>query len=79
MKVSGSYLGARVVGHRSDEALIIGIGMLPRADVELVVITGALAAGIIDQQLFSAVLALVLVSVLSTPPLLKRAINRTER
>jgi Kef-type K+ transport system membrane component KefB len=79
VKVGGSYLGARVVGHTSDEALIIGVGMLPRAGVELVVVTGALAAGIIDQQLFSAVLALVLVSVLSTPPLLKRAVNRIDR
>lgn len=79
VKVSGSYLGARITGHPSDEALIVGIGMLPRAGVELVVITGALAAGIIDQRLFSAVLALVLVSVLSTPPLLKRTINRTDR
>jgi Kef-type K+ transport system membrane component KefB len=77
VKAGGSYLGARIVGHSSDEALIVGAGMLPRAGVELVVVTGALAAGIIEQRLFSAVLALVIVSVLSTPPLLKRAINRT--
>ncbi|WP_238717471.1 cation:proton antiporter [Natronorubrum halophilum] len=78
-KISGSYLSAWIVGHPSDEALIVGVGMLPRAGVELVVVTGALAEGIIDQRLFSAVLALVLVSVLSTPPLLKRAINRMDR
>ncbi|WP_440771350.1 cation:proton antiporter [Natronorubrum sp. DTA28] len=78
VKVGGSYLGARIVGHPSDEALIVGVGMLPRAGVELVVVTGALAAGIIDQRLFSAVLALVLVSVLSTPPLLARAIQRSD-
>jgi Kef-type K+ transport system membrane component KefB len=79
VKAGGSYFGARIVGHSSDEALIVGAGMLPRAGVELVVVTGALAAGIIDQRLFSAVLALVIVSVLLTPLLLKRAINRTNR
>lgn len=79
VKIGGSYLGARIVGHPSDEALIVGVGMLPRAGVELVVVTGALAAGIIDQQLFSGVLALALVSVLSTPPLLKHDINRTDQ
>ncbi|WP_394343710.1 cation:proton antiporter domain-containing protein [Haloterrigena salifodinae] len=76
MKVGGSYLGARVAGHSGDESLIIGFGMLPRAGVELVVIAGALTSRIIDQRLFSAVLALIIVSVLSTPPLLKHAIQR---
>ncbi len=76
VKVGGSYLGARVAGHSGDESLIIGFGMLPRAGVELVVIAGALTSRIIDQRLFSAVLALIIVSVLSTPPLLKHAIQR---
>jgi Kef-type K+ transport system membrane component KefB len=75
-KVGGSYAGARLASHDRDEALIVGVGMLPRAGVELVVVTGALAAGIVDQRLFSAVLALVIVSVFATPPLLKRAIRR---
>jgi hypothetical protein len=48
--------------------------MLPRAGVEPVVVTGALAAGIIDERLFSAVLALVLVSVIATPIALTRAV-----
>ncbi|NGM70358.1 cation:proton antiporter [Natronolimnobius sp. AArcel1] len=77
VKVGGSYLGARLAGHPHEEALIVGVGMLPRAGVELVVATTALAAGLIDERLFSAVLALVLVSVLATPLLLKRAIRRT--
>ncbi|MCL7416623.1 MAG: cation:proton antiporter [Halalkalicoccus sp.] len=79
LKVGGSYLGARLAGHSTAEAGIVGAGMLPRAGVELVVITGALAAGIIDARLFSAVLALVFVSVFGTPLLLKRAIGRADR
>lgn len=78
VKISGSYIGARLVDHPSDEALVVGVGMLPRAGVELVVITGALAAGIIDERLFSAGLGLVLVSVLATPPLLRRAAERVD-
>lgn len=78
MKILGGYLGARLVDHPSDEALVVGFGMLPRAGVELVVITGALAAGVIDERLFSAVLGLVFVSVLATPPLLRRAVARVD-
>ncbi|MEY7851159.1 cation:proton antiporter [Natrarchaeobius sp. A-rgal3] len=77
VKVGGSYLGARLARHPPDEAWVVGVGMLPRAGVELVVSTTALAAGLIDERLFSAVLALVFVSVLATPLLLKRAIRRT--
>ncbi len=76
VKVGGSYLGARIAGQTGNEALVIGVGMLPRAGVELVVVTGALAAGVIDGRLFSAVLALVFVSVLVTPLFLSRAIGR---
>lgn len=73
-KVGGSYLGARAAGHPSLEVLVVGVGTLPRAGVELVMITEALAAGVIDRQLFSAVLGLVL----ATPPLLKRAVRRVD-
>jgi Kef-type K+ transport system membrane component KefB len=78
-KLGGGYIGARLAGYASEDALVVGVGMLPRAGVELVVITGALGAGVIDERVYSAVLALVLVSVLATPPLLKRTIGRSER
>ncbi|XVH33714.1 cation:proton antiporter (plasmid) [Haloferacaceae archaeon DSL9] len=78
VKVGGSYVGARAAGHPVDEARVIGIGMLPRAGVELVVSTGALAAGIIDERLFGAILALVFVSVMLTPIALNRAIGRVD-
>ncbi|WP_161605584.1 cation:proton antiporter [Natrialba chahannaoensis] len=77
-KVGGGYLGGRLVGHDHADALIVGIGLLPRAGAELIVATSALAAGIIDQRLFVAVLALVLVSVLTAPLLLTRAIRRAD-
>lgn len=77
-KIGGGYVGARLAGHPGAEALVVGVGLLPRAGVELVVVTSALAAGVVDERLFSAVLALVLVSVVATPVLLKRAVARLD-
>jgi Kef-type K+ transport system membrane component KefB len=74
-KMSGSYLGSRLTraGHR--ESLVIGVGMVPRTGVELAILTAAFSAGIVDERIYSAILALVAVSVLLTPSLLKRAIS----
>lgn len=77
-KVGGGYVGGRIGGYRPADAVVAGVGMVPRAGVELVIASGALAIGIIDERMFTAVLALVVVSVLATPPVLRRAIRRAE-
>ena len=75
-KVAGGYVGARLSGYRAAEAHIVGAAMMPRAGVELVIVSGARAIGVVDDRLFSAVLALVFVSVLLTPLVLRRLIHR---
>jgi Kef-type K+ transport system membrane component KefB len=47
--------------------------------VELVVISIALSAGIIDQKIFTAIVAMVAVTVIVTPILLKQAIAFLEK
>ena len=63
-----SPLGA--IGAPGDKALI-GLGMLPRGEVGLIFATIGLTAGVLDDDLYAALLLVVLVTTLATPQLLK--------
>ena len=63
-----SPLGA--IGSRSDKVLI-GLGMLPRGEVGLIFATIGLQNGILGDDLYAALLLVVLATTLLTPPLLK--------
>jgi Kef-type K+ transport system membrane component KefB len=78
-KFVGGFVGDLVAGGGAREAVAIGVGMVPKAGIELAIITTALAEGFITQRLFTALTILVLVSVLVTPSLLKTVLRRTER
>ncbi|MDH4314140.1 MAG: cation:proton antiporter [Gammaproteobacteria bacterium] len=67
-----SGLGAR----RQVDRLVIGIGMIPRGEVGLVFAAIGRALDVIDDALFSAIVLMVMVTTLISPPLLKAAINR---
>lgn len=71
-KVAGGYVGNRVGGGSVDESLLVGVGLVPRTGVELVIVSVALARGFVDQQVYSAFVLLVVVSVLLTPLWLER-------
>ena len=53
------------------EAFTVGLGMITRGEVALVVATLGKEAGILDGQLFAASLAMVLLTTLVTPILLR--------
>ena len=72
-KLIGGFIGARAVGFDSRDSLIFGVGVMPRAGIELVVISVGRSMGIIDDQVFSAIVLMIAVSVLATPVLLKLA------
>ena len=63
-----SPLGA--LGAPGDKALI-GLGMLPRGEVGLIFATIGLQEGVLGGDLYAALLLVVLVTTLVTPPLLK--------
>ena len=72
--------GFGVVGRRLDR-LSIGIGMMPRGEVGLIFANiglGLSLAGqpIVDQAIFSAVVIMVIVTTMATPPLLKWSLAR---
>lgn len=63
--VSGLGVKAKI------DRLVIGIGMLPRGEVGLVFAAMGQTLGVISSQLFSAIVLMVIVTTLITPPLLK--------
>ena len=69
-----SAVGA--AGLRADR-LLIGVGMIPRGEVGLIFASIGLAEGVIDDELYGALLVVVLLSTLVTPPVLRWRINAT--
>lgn len=62
-----SGLGA----NRKDDRLLVGIGMLPRGEVGLVFASIGRTLGVISDDLFSAVVLMVMITTFIAPPLLK--------
>jgi Kef-type K+ transport system membrane component KefB len=78
-KILAGFVGGKMVKYSSRKSLAIGVGLIPRTGVELVVISIALSAGIIDQKIFTAIVAMVAVTVIVTPLLLKQAVAFLEK
>lgn len=66
-------------GSRKDDRLLIGIGMLPRGEVGLVFASIGRTLGVISDQLFSAIILMVIVTTFLAPPLLKSRYTKTQR
>ena len=63
-------LGVRRGGNR----WAVGLGMLPRGEVGLIFATLGKGLGVINDNLFSAIVLMVVVTTLISPPRLKRAL-----
>ncbi len=58
-------------GNHKDDRLLIGIGMLPRGEVGLVFASIGRSLGVISDQLFTAIILMVIVTTFMAPSLLK--------
>ncbi len=70
-KVIGCGLGAKLAGFGNRSSLGIGAGMIARGEVGLIVAAIGLDRGIISRPLFTAMVAVALLTTLVTPPMLK--------
>lgn len=70
-KVIGCGLGAKLSGFDKKKALQIGFGMVPRAEVAIIIANLGIKMEIIGQHELAAVILMVLVTTLITPSLLK--------
>jgi len=67
----GAGIGARLGGLSSHESVQVGAGMISRGEVGLIVATVGMEMGLVIPDEFSAIIAMVLVSTLVTPPILR--------
>ena len=70
-KAVGSAGFGRLFGLSAKEALRVGVGMIPRGEVELIVAGYGLAIGIIGEEIFSAAVLMVLATTMVAPPLVR--------
>lgn len=75
-KVIGCGVGARLCGFDSRESLRVGVGMISRGEVGLIVAGVGLASGVINQEIFSIMVIMVLVTTMITPLLLRLVFPR---
>ncbi len=75
-KLLGAGLAGVFGGMRGQETLQLGVGMIPRGEVTLIVATVGITEGLIGVEVFSVAVGIVIVTVLLTPVLLRRAFAR---
>jgi len=69
--IIGKLVAGFGIGRSPGDKLLIGIGMTPRGEVGLIFASIGLSKGILDNELYGALLLMVLVTTLITPPLLR--------
>ena len=77
-KLIGAGAGAKLGVTTWTESLRIGVGMISRGEVGLIVAGVGVANGIIEADVFTVVIIMVLVTTLATPPLLRLAFRGKE-
>jgi Kef-type K+ transport system membrane component KefB len=77
-KVVGCGLGARLGGFTHRESLRVGVGMICRGEVQLIVASLGVEAGLIKTELFAAITLIVLATTLVTPLLLRLTFSNQE-
>jgi Kef-type K+ transport system membrane component KefB len=75
-KLLGAGLAGLFGGMKGQECLQLGVGMIPRGEVTLIIVTVGMTEGLIGVEVFSVVVGIVVVTVLLTPLLLRRAFAR---
>lgn len=70
-KFFGSGLGARWAGFTWRESWQMGAGMVSRGEVGLIVANVGIGAGLVAESEFSAIVGMVLVTTIVTPPMLR--------
>jgi Kef-type K+ transport system membrane component KefB len=75
----GAGIGARLGGLELREAVQVGAGMVSRGEVGLIVAAVGIEAGLVLPDEFSAIIVMVLISTLVTPPILRSLFAREKQ
>lgn len=74
-----AIIGKQVCGlvvKKGYDRLVIGLGMIPRGEVGLIFAAIGKGLGVVNDSVFSAIVIMVIVTTLATPPALKFALDR---
>jgi Kef-type K+ transport system membrane component KefB len=74
--IAGKLVSGMGVLHKANR-FAIGVGMVPRGEVGLVFASLGKSLGVIGDELFSALILMVIVTTLLTPPILTLALSKT--
>jgi len=75
-KLIGCYAAAKVQGMSHHDSLVIGFGMSPRGEVAMIVALIGLTSKIIDQEIYTAVIFMSLLTTILTPIVLQNWLYR---
>ncbi|MBK5346668.1 cation:proton antiporter [Bacillus sp. TH44] len=70
-KLIGCGFGARMTGFDAKSSAIIGAGMVSRGEVALIIAGTGLSSGLLAQDYFTAIVIVVILTTMITPPMLK--------
>lgn len=75
-KFTGCFIGGRLGGMSSAEALALATGMNARGSTEIIVASIGLSLGVLSTDLFTMIVIMALATTLVMPPVLRRALVR---
>ena len=75
-KFSGAFLGGRLGGMSWAQSLALGCGMNARGSTEVIIATLGLSMGVLNESLFTTIVAMAVVTTMSMPPMLRWALAR---
>jgi Kef-type K+ transport system membrane component KefB/nucleotide-binding universal stress UspA family protein len=75
-KFGGAFIGARLSGLSTAEGIALGSGMNARGSTEVIIATIGLSVGVLNEQLFSAIVAMALVTTMAMPATLRWSLRR---
>jgi Kef-type K+ transport system membrane component KefB len=77
-KLLGAGLGAWLAGYPIRESLQLGAGMVSRGEVGLIVASVGIQQGLLSQANLSAIVSMVVISTLVTPPMLRYLFQKSK-
>ncbi len=78
-KTSGAYIGARLGGLSKPQSWAVGFGMNTHGTLEVILSAIALQAGLIGQNVFVAIVVMVLVTIIASSPLMRYSLRMDKR
>ena len=76
-KIFGAHIGARIGGLSKRDSWAVGVSMNTHGVLEIILGSLAMAAGIINEEVFVAIVVLVVVSIITSAPMLRQIVKKS--